>query len=149
MDKSRDSVVVFDKSWSNHRKHWAIAQWTADVKLRHKRQLVFSIQQTQLRFVGCLKILPALLLANIVQSGFWPGNPAGDSFTCTDIFDQQLFLQWHNSQIQMPGTSERCFIAALEDMSSLNARVGIFNRLFLLLFFFYSLKGNITSLFYR
>lgn len=84
-------------------------------------------------------------LANIVQSGFWLGNPAGDSFTCTYIFDQQLFLQWYNLQMQMPGNSERSFIAALEDMSSLNGRIGIFNRCFFCCFFFH--KGNITSLF--
>ena len=53
--------------------------------------------------------LLAMLLANIVQSRFWLGNPVGDSFTLTYIFDQQLFLQRHNLQMGMPGTSERSF----------------------------------------
>ena len=41
--------------------------------------------------VGCLKILPAMSLTNIVQSGFWPGNPAGDSLLVHTFLTNNCF----------------------------------------------------------
>ena len=69
-------------------------------------------------------------LANIIQAGFWPGNPTADTFSY--VFDQQLFFHWHNLQMRMPGTSEKSFVAGLEDMSSLSGRVS-----YLVLSFFF------------
>ena len=56
----------------------------------------------------------------VIKNGYWPGSLKSP---CSYIFHQDLFRMWDIFQKQMPGTSQKSFLAGLGEFSVQKGRV--------------------------
>ncbi len=81
----------------------------------------FDLSSAKFKCSTCFHIREATIEEYII-SGFWPGNPIGDS---SYFFDASVLEQWYLEKHNTPGTSELKFVNNLEITSKNNGRVNM------------------------
>ncbi len=81
----------------------------------------FDLYSTSFRCISCNSTREATN-EEYMSSDFWPGSLSNNTY----FFDGQLLKLWYHLRNKTPGTSERKFIEALEEVSSEGNRVYIY-----------------------
>ncbi|XP_072045397.1 uncharacterized protein [Amphiura filiformis] len=86
----------------------------------------FDVGKFRTRCSQCGVLNPEYDLANIINKGFWPGNP--DMSKSDYLFDRKLLEMWQHIYRHLPGSSLAGFIAVLNDISASHGRKSTINH---------------------